>query len=202
MKLRQTAPTIAGIREDHTARYQWAADQIREKRCRTVIDVGCGVGYGSWLIANECPGVRVRAVEKDQDTLLFAAVHYNVPGRIVFEHTDLADLSVADVDALTMFEVIEHTRAAPDFLTRVARRARYLFGSVPNEDIVPFARGGWNTEHYRHYTVAQITDELRVAGWAVTDMRSQHGKRGDGAQLARNQKGRTLVFAARSFRCE
>ena len=84
-------------------------------------------------------------------------------------------------------------------MARVSKHARYLFGSVPNENVLPFARGGWNSEHYRHYTPRQITEELEQAGWSIEVIGSQCGKHGNQAAInTDNTNGRTIVFMAKS----
>ena len=45
---RQVAPTLDGFREDHLARYHFAAQRLAGKK---VVDAGCGVGYGSFILA-------------------------------------------------------------------------------------------------------------------------------------------------------
>lgn len=199
MKLRQVAPDISGIREDHVARYQFAVDQICKLNITgQVLDVGCGVGYGSMKISADCC-LDVMGIDIDQETIDYAAEHYSSV-KTMFVLADMVDIDQSPFEVMAMFEIIEHSSEAPGFLARASKQCKYLFGSVPNEDIVPFSRGGYNTEHYRHYTPDEILQELENAGWIVTIMGSQKGKKGPAAKInTLNRHGRTIVFMAQSI---
>jgi protein-L-isoaspartate O-methyltransferase len=58
---RQVAATVEGIRRDHVARYEWAARQINSA---VVFDFGCGVGYGSAILAARAN--RVIAIDRSE----------------------------------------------------------------------------------------------------------------------------------------
>ena len=50
---RQEATKLSGIRPDHILRYKLAAKIIKAKKLTNlVIDVACGVGYGSYILAD------------------------------------------------------------------------------------------------------------------------------------------------------
>src|SRR3954467_14298237 len=69
---RQVAPTLEGIRADHVARYQFAA-QLLKKPTR-VIDFACGVGYGSKILADA--GHFVYGYDRDPEAIAYAREHY------------------------------------------------------------------------------------------------------------------------------
>ena len=46
---RQVAPSLDGIRKDHVERYKLAAEIFGGL---SVMDVGCGVGYGAKVLAD------------------------------------------------------------------------------------------------------------------------------------------------------
>jgi len=72
MKIRQVAPDISGIRADHVARYQFVVDKIRELNIPgNILDVGCGVGYGSHLMERKC-NTSVKAIDISQDAIDYA----------------------------------------------------------------------------------------------------------------------------------
>ena len=192
-KIRQVATTLDGIRDDHKERYRFAIEQARARSdVTTVLDIGCGVGYGSWMMADA--GFDVVGIERDADAVQFARDHYGHP-HLRVALGDLADQHL-DADMVTAFEIIEHTPDALPMLTKV--EAKLLVGSVPNEDAVPFVPGKVNAEHYRHFTPSQITDVLAKCGWVVTYMGYQPGKRGDAATIQDDPEiKRTIVFAAR-----
>lgn len=197
MKIRQQAPELSGIRADHVARYQFALDMaVPLVGGGRVLDVGCGVGYGSRMMSDA--GYDVTGIDPSQEAIKYAEEHY-ADGKIKFLPWAMEGTGMVDLAFITMFEVIEHSEQAPAFMANAAKNCRYLFGSVPNERVVPFTSGGYNTEHYRHYTADEITEELNQAGWVVTRIGSQYGKRGPGANIrTHDTSGRTIVFMAES----
>ena len=75
MKIRQEAPTLAGIRDDCKARYRYAAAEARRRNLAWAFDVGCGVGYGSWILAEEA-GLVVFAYDRDEPAIDYGEEHY------------------------------------------------------------------------------------------------------------------------------
>ena len=192
-EIRQVAPTLDGIREDHVERYRWAAGVLADQQGRTVLDLGCGVGYGAYLMAVEA-GAKVAAVDRDRVAIEYAREHYAHDG-VTFYHRDIQDLSTGQLEMITAFEIIEHTPAALEVLALLP--VKVLVGSVPNELENPFVEGRGNPEHYRHFTPGQITGELLKAGWNVTRLGYQVGKEGDEAAVDfEADSGRTIVFQA------
>lgn len=192
---RQTATTLDGIREDHRARYQLAIDHARKHGARRICDVGTGTGYGAWMMARA--GFGVDAYEIDQSAIDYGNEHYPHEN-LRRAQADLADLDPPLPDIVTAFEIVEHTHAAPAFLQRASYRATWLVASVPNEDIVPFETSR-HRQHVRHYTPAQFREELEAAGWEVTALGCQVGKRGAQAKVTfKHTAGRTLLAVARS----
>ena len=151
---RQVAPTLEGIRRDHTARYEFAASRLPDGS--RVIDAACGVGYGSLILARE--ELHVAAFDCDEEALAYAREHY-ADERIAYATQDLAACaSFEQCDAAVCFETIEHIED-PRPLLRSLRAAPLLIASVPNEDAMPWRRADGSTTqyHFRHYTKAQFT---------------------------------------------
>lgn len=205
VKVRQQAPTLDGIRDDHLARYRWAVTQAQERGLTWAHDAGCGVGYGSWILAEEA-GLWVLGYDREPAAVEYAQAHYRhrkvVRGVRELHDTwpvHAGDIGVPQLGMVVAFEIIEHSAAAPAFLARAAPCASLLVGSVPNQDVVPFVPGKVNAEHVRHYTPSEISVELEEAGWRVVMLGCQTGKRGPGARVREDTTaGRTLVFVAES----
>lgn len=192
---RQMSPTLDGIRDDHLERYRFAAEMIKQRGIESALDVGCGCGYGSYVLAKEA-GLSVIGYDVDQGAIDYGKKHYKTEGVHRFV-SDLCQIMVTPKTALVMFEIIEHSRDAPSFLKRAASKASILVGSVPNEKVVPFKGPRVHPEHYRHYTADEMKSELYAAGWDVLFMGSQPGKHRDQAKIINgNFGGRTLVFVA------
>lgn len=179
---RQVAPSIDGIRQDHVARYQWADSIIPAGA--SVLDLGCGVGYGADLLAR---GKRdVIGVDCDVEALEYGAANYKTAR---YHEADLqTGWRMADVgkaDYAVAFECIERIQKPEKFLRAV--KAEYLLASVPNE--THFPHGGKVRFHHRHYTEEQFVDLLDGSGWDVEEIRHQEGD----TSAVGDTPGRTLV---------
>lgn len=127
-----------GRRSDaHLARYDLARRHLPEQG--VVLDVACGLGYGSAILAAAGPGVSVIGVDNSDYAVAYARACYGATlANAAFEVGDACDLSrFADgsVDLVVSFETIEHLREPDRFLgevRRVLRPGGRLLGSVPN----------------------------------------------------------------------
>ena len=139
-KIRQVAPEISGIRADHVARYQFACEQIQQLNITgKILDVGCGVGYGTNMLSTQCDH-ETMGIDISRETIEYAVEHY-ANESTMFLWADMANMRGFHFEVLTMFEAIEHSAHAPAFLSHAAIHSKYLFGSVPNENVVPFVPG-------------------------------------------------------------
>jgi SAM-dependent methyltransferase len=192
---RQVAPEIAGIRHDHVARYTWAAELLRGK---SVIDVACGVGYGSWILAEDGQ-CNVLGIDRASEAVEYARQHYE-HGKVHYrcgEASALQDIAEevfpqAKIDAAACFETIEHIEDPLPLLKALREKSQLLVASVPNEDFMPFGPGF--TFHYRHYTARQFEALLNAAGWHVE---SWWGQLDESSEVERDRVGRTLIAVAR-----
>jgi len=185
---RQIAPTLAGIREDHVARYRWVAPRLAGKR---VIDAGCGIGYGSLILAEA--GCNVLAVDNCEEALDYAMEHYQ-HDNITYINEDLTRFTRQPIyDAVVCFEVLEHLKAPGMVLANLATMVPDIFVSVPNEDVFP-----WNHVkfHERHYTAGQFEGLLNDGGWEVQEWFGQKNKRGG---VMPRICGRTLIAVAKHW---
>lgn len=157
---RQVAPTLNGIRADHRARYEWAASVL--KPGSFVIDVGCGIGYGSWILADA--GLKVYAIDVDRETIAYASEHYAHPN-IQFVACDIAGLNLPAADAAVCFEMIEHVADPLPMLRQLRNAVPTLLASVPNEELFPFDGYAF---HHRHYTREEFERLLRDAGFRAS----------------------------------
>lgn len=122
---------------EHKQRYEWAA-----KYCagQTVLDVACGVGYGSEII-RESGATRVIGVD-----LEVGAISNGNGRQALFANADACRLPFADrsFDAIVSFETIEHVHEPEALLrefTRVLKPHGICICSSPNRDFQPFWGG-------------------------------------------------------------
>jgi SAM-dependent methyltransferase len=182
------------IRADHRARYQWAAQQLKGAR---VLDLCCGIGYGSKLLAEA--GCKVEAWDIDGESLVYAKRHH---GHANIEHLR-GDLGSADVafdfnDAAVCFEGIEHIADPRPMLRAAAAAAPILLCSVPDEDGFPYRQPDGSTVafHHRHYTIHEFIGLLNECGWSVARLGRQEGPESDVEELrdgAAYYPARTIV---------
>lgn len=186
---RQVAPTLSGIRHDHVARYTWAARDLGP-RPRDVLDVACGIGYGSFVLANH--GHKVHGLDRDAEAIAYGGNFYRHE-RVSLRCADIDALAGYDTggfDAAVCFEAIEHIENPVPMLREIARLTGVLYASVPNEKVFPY-RG--YKYHFRHYTREQFRDLLAEAGWRVT---AWFGQAGPDSDVVPAIEGRTLVVRA------
>ena len=83
--------------------YKFAARLIGEGK--RVLDLGCGEGLGTWLLAAECG--YAAGVDLDEDAIGKAQNNWNDP-RVAFHCKDFLDADLGQLDAIVSFDVIEH----------------------------------------------------------------------------------------------
>lgn len=183
---RQVSPTLDGIRRDHVARYEWAAQQIGNQ---TVIDVGCGIGYGSKILAES--GAIVVALDAFGPAIDYAREHYSHPS-VLHRCERVQDMALdgEQYGAAVCFEMLEHVPDVDALVTliKLRRVATTLYASVPNDDEIPFGRGF--PFHHRHYTRQQFEALLNSAGWTI---RFWYGQIDHAAEVTQGAAGRTLI---------
>ncbi len=179
---RQVAPTADGIRRDHVARYQWALGHLAPKS--KVLDMACGVGYGSDILASA--GHIVVGVDNNREAISYAREHYADNGAM-FKQLDAKDIQLKGFDAVICFETIEHIEDPRSLLRAFRKAAPKLISSVPNESVFPFRNYKF---HFRHYHRHEFADLLEACGWAPT---SWHGQAGSESEVEADIEGRTLI---------
>jgi len=143
------------IESEHRGRYWWAAQVAAG---RSVLDVGCGTGYGAQILAN-AGALKVIGVDVAADVVEMAGREYR-SDRLAFVCADAARLPFEDAsfDLAVCFEVIEHLpmeAGVMDELRRVLRPDGIALISSPNSRVYPSG----NPHHVHQFA----PDELLVA---------------------------------------
>jgi len=165
---RQVSPTVEGIRRDHRERYRLAASLIPDGAL--ALDAACGVGYGSWMLAELARPREVVGVDISPDAIRYAQRHYSHP-RVTFHCTDLlaCRFAAGRFEVIVSFETLEHIAEDRAFLAMLERTLApdgILAISTPNEDVLHFDPD-YYAHHVRHYRSVEFAQLLRASGFTV-----------------------------------
>lgn len=181
---RQVGATLEDIRPDHIERYNFAGKAILPGQ--RVLDIACGVGYGSWLLWKK--GLQVTGVDISREAIEYAERHYKGPTYLCQKAED----TKGRWDAIVTFETLEHLRDPQGLLQAV--RAPLLIASVPNQEIYPFKAAKFERDdypHLRHYTPEEFEDLIKASGYEVKQKYCQRDKRGE---ITVGTDGRFLIY--------
>lgn len=157
------------IEDDHVQRYLWAARRLGG--VARVLDYGCGIGYGSHILANG--GALVNGVDVSMAGELDADVGRTSAGGVILSSTRLVDGWGDPSGAVVMFEVVEHIEDPGPGLDGLAKNWGRLLISTPNRNVTS-PDGVVNNEfHVREYDVFELRRLLGDNGWLVTGMFGQ-----------------------------
>jgi SAM-dependent methyltransferase len=188
---RQVGTVLEDIRGDHKERYLWAASRLGANEI--ILDAGCGVGYGSKLLAQRVASVH--AIDISEEAVTYAKKYWPMPNvthaveDACFFHVD----GTRRYDAIVAFEVVEHLIEPRLFLLKAfdaLKTGGRIFVSVPNERIIPHTVT-LNPFHLKHYTLEEICELLLSCGFEVKAVASQNVE-----EITESDSGRFLVLEA------
>lgn len=144
--------------QEHLSRYKYFCGLLNGSD--TVLDAGCGEGYGSNLIsghAGKVVGIDISAV-----TIQTAGRKYNRANLRYFPSDGKRmALKPGLFDICCSFEVFEHISNVGDYLSeirRVLKPGGKLIVSTPNRETYPMA--GLNPYHVKEYTLTEFKECL------------------------------------------
>lgn len=95
----------------HLIRYIWALKVIPDLSVKNILDIACGAGYGSYLIAKEFPSVYIVGADYDQRAIENASKNYSLPN-LEYKYGDGIrwDETIGNTvfDCVISFDTIEH----------------------------------------------------------------------------------------------
>jgi SAM-dependent methyltransferase len=116
----------------HIARYEFGARNLRD--ASSILDIACGVGYGSRLLKHSLPAAMVIGVDSSAEAIDYANARYARPG-LSFVVADAMTFEGGPFDAVVSLETIEHLPDPEQFVDRAAARllrpGGAFIGSVP-----------------------------------------------------------------------
>jgi ubiquinone/menaquinone biosynthesis C-methylase UbiE len=124
--------TLSGGVYAHMQRYLYASRFAFGK----ALDLGCGVGYGSYILANSEKVSKVTAIDISPSALKYAKKYYHHQ-KIEYIQRNVDNLPFDDdfFDTIIAFEIIEHVKNYEKVIKeiyRVLKNGSYLFISSPN----------------------------------------------------------------------
>jgi len=152
--------------ELHLERYRFAAKHLNDG---VVADIACGVGYGSFLLVEEC-GDRIShiyAIDNDSKSIRFASGRY-AHSKISFIEADaLSYQSPEKLNTIISLETLEHLENPSAFIQQTARQlvtgGRFI-ASVP---ITPSVDA--NPYHLHDFTIKGFKKMFTDAGMKEID---------------------------------
>jgi 2-polyprenyl-3-methyl-5-hydroxy-6-metoxy-1,4-benzoquinol methylase/glycosyltransferase involved in cell wall biosynthesis len=91
----------------HLGRYHWVIKVLEERKPNRVLDIACGAGYGSYLIACALPDSLVIGADYDPDAISEAIRTYH-RSNLDFVVADVTYFSFGELDVIICFDTIEH----------------------------------------------------------------------------------------------
>jgi 2-polyprenyl-3-methyl-5-hydroxy-6-metoxy-1,4-benzoquinol methylase len=90
------------------SRYKFVAKMLSSKKNARVLEMGCGEGVGSLILAED--GHSIVGVDFDEGQIAYAKKHLENHSKfdISFLHGDLLDMNLGKFDAVVNLDVIEH----------------------------------------------------------------------------------------------
>jgi len=195
--VRQVHRNLNGVDEYHRERYSWAIKYINKSD--TVLDAGCGIGYGCKLLAPACQ--KVYAFDYSQDSINFAKQWYGnyasydvADVQALYSHV-WPDSKKVEFDVATCFEVIEHVESddlAIKSLYEVIKPGGKLIISIP-QDGHPAKKHKY---HRRDYSIEEIVQLLAKYKFRADTIKRQFIDHTFGCECRRNIKSKAIVIKA------
>lgn len=146
--------------ELHVQRYAFAAEHLKPGR---LLDIACGVGYGTRLMAEKARKVvEALGVDVSQEAVDYARQHY-AGGRVQFQqHDAMAFADDRGFDSIVSLETLEHVLRPVDLIGRLVgllRAGGVFIASVPTTPSVDV-----NPHHLHDFTERSFRRMVTVHG--------------------------------------
>jgi len=101
---------------EHLLRYKYASRFVKDK---TVLDIACGTGYGSFMLAEEGEAREVVGVDLDSEAIRYASLRYSHPHVNRYHGNARTFKGDKLYDIIISFETIEHIEDYKGFLNNL-----------------------------------------------------------------------------------
>jgi SAM-dependent methyltransferase len=163
---------------NHISRYSFARQHIDIIKDKRILDIACGVGYGSKYLS-EIPDAEIIGVDRSKDALSIAKERFKSLN-ITFVEDDCLDPRKLDsfnnFDIIVSFETLEHVKDPAKFLRicfdKLSDEGTF-FVSTPNAS-VSSPNGIVTCEHHeKEYKADEFVELLSNAGFEVIKLYGQ-----------------------------
>lgn len=171
---RQVAKDLNAIRGDHLGRYEFAKEYLRKNQ--RVLDISCGVGYGTYILAKAQKDSYVVGIDISEDAVDYANRNYKTKNNhFICANALEVYLKKEEFDFVISFETIEHIAKDKEFLDRIYRSLKkggVFICSTPNQELMPFDKNVF-LYHVKHYKPQEMKKLLESRKFKVLDIYSQ-----------------------------
>ena len=194
---RQVGTKLDEIRLDHKNRYLFASKTIT-KQDAIVIDAACGVGYGSYILAQNSKVKKINSYDISSNAI-HQANRYFADNKINYclRNLESEDLPIEKTDYFISFETIEHLQYPNSFIKKVSESLSLegiFIGSTPNEEIMPFIQQNF-LFHTRHFRKSELEKLLKTIGFR--DIQFFQQKREGLSEIEKIDDGDYIIFIAK-----
>jgi 2-polyprenyl-3-methyl-5-hydroxy-6-metoxy-1,4-benzoquinol methylase len=153
------------IGADHVARYKYIAKRLTNLNRKLYgLDVFCGSGYGSKIIAENLDGMLL-AIDGSEEAILEASKKINL-SNLLFAHKLFPfDLPTLAFDFVVSLESIEHVKDYDAFFELIVGSLKFegtLFISAPNETTMPYDGYIWHHKHFTGDEIRSMADKYNL----------------------------------------
>ncbi len=162
---------------EHVNRYTFASQRVQGKAC---LDVACGTGYGTALLARECN--TVVGVDLNRQVLEYAQQRYGGDGvEFVLADARALPFRTGSFEDVVSFETVEHLGLPARFLTecrRVLRSGGLFMCSTPNRLVYSPSANSGNPFHVQEFSPPTFVALLKRYFADVTLYGQTHWRKG------------------------
>lgn len=153
--------------KEHIDRYNFVKKHTNDKK---VLDIACGCGYGSYLIAGEGKAKEVIAIDLNSDSIRYGNHRYNNPVIKRYIKDAQEYKAISEFDVIVSFETIEHLPKYEQFLKNMSDSLKddgFFYVSTPivkktrTNCVNPFHVIEWSFEDFhkvinKNFTIDEI----------------------------------------------
>ncbi len=172
---RQIGNSLCDIRADHRNRYELVNNYIKSKKMDLCLDIFCGNGYGSFMLANQNSDMFVLGIDGSNEAIEAANANFSLENNLFSSKLYPFTLPHETFDLITCFESLEHVKEDECFIGMMIKALKHgglLFLSVPHEKKHSLTKNP-NKFHFKHYLNSDIEKIVSENNLKIINMYGQ-----------------------------